>query len=129
MRFVHEGKTYALEFQRTHRDIRRYQKVKGKTKAIETVSTRYPYTTVNLLELGPEDPKTGKPTSTIYRTGTVGCWFRDRFSLEDGRLAAMRFMVRADGVSREMRIKVFDCYFGRHLEPVEQDQEEKVTIH
>lgn len=106
MRFDHDGKTYALDFQRDYKLIR-LGEINGE---VLTAPSRYPYTTARVLEVDQALPVYEWP---VYRTATVGCWHKEPvFRLERGRLHALRLLSRT--LNREMKVKVWDTYMGRH---------------
>lgn len=83
MQFTHDGQTYRLEFERSHKKI--VQVRDGRVKELD--KSKYPYTTVKLFEL-----KVGVPKRLI-QSATVGCFVHDRYSNEEGRKAALRALV------------------------------------
>lgn len=48
----------------------------------------------------------------VYRTTTVGCYHRDRFTKEDGRKAALRLVMKTIR-DTEMKARIWDAYLGR----------------
>lgn len=69
MEFSYLGRPHVIEFSRRYR---------------EGFKSRYPYTTATISEItGPQETK-------VVRTWTSGCYFRDNFTYEDGRKAALR---------------------------------------
>jgi len=75
MKFTYEGSTYLIEFER--------KKHKRKLGGLTT----FPDTTVRILVSRPN-----RLPGELYRTATVGCSIHDKFSLERGRLAALRLV-------------------------------------
>lgn len=103
MRFTFDGKDYTIEFQRSFRE-----RVKTNLAGddVVTKSTK-PYTTVTLLEAD-----LGRPQAkTTYRTATVGCWHKDKFSLETGRVRALRSMTRT--LPKAMKPVLWKAYHDR----------------
>lgn len=91
MRFEYEGKTYTIEFQRSHRLVQiGYDEKTGQDLFANSL---YPYTTVNLyrhekLELDGITVIKLEP----FRTYTVGCAQFDNYSAEEGRKGALRML-------------------------------------
>ena len=101
MRFTFNGEQYALEFKRIPREFT------DPRDGLRKLSAK-PYTTVNLLQF---DGNGQNPA--IFRTGTVGCWWRDNYSLEKGRLGAMKLMTKGNSLSKEFKQAVWLAYFNR----------------
>jgi len=104
-------KEMALEFRRSHRNVTTYRK-----GGAETVKSKYPYTTVNLVELQPV-----KSRSTIVASATVGCFKDDTYSVEEGRRAALRKLTPK--IKEQLRPLVWDTYLGRFFVKVEEKSE------
>jgi len=114
MRFTHNGKTYAIDFQRERKMVpvgitpKRYGNLGHNAEVLYAPSNR-PYTTVRLLQVDEEKPF---KDWYVYRTATVGCWHREKqFSLERGRLHALRLVTLT--LDKEMRTKMWEVYTRR----------------
>ena len=107
MLFDFGGHTYAIDFKREHRE--RY----------DGSLSRYPYTTANIHRI--DDPKLPTEKNPVFRTYTVGCSHRDRFSFEAGRKAALTMAIydAPDGdpkygaLTKEFRTAVWTAYHSR----------------
>lgn len=104
MKFEHNGRSYFVEFERQHKQIKQIDDL-GKER--EHTST-FPYTTVRLIEVVP-----GAKDKMIYRSATVGCWHKEGygFTKETGRLRALRDVCRT--LSKEMKVKLWEAYHTR----------------
>ena len=104
MKFEHEGATYFLDFQRDYKQV----EVGNTAGEVVRTASHYPSTTVILWKQR-ENPLAPE----LYRTATVGCWHKDTFTLEKGRLNAMRLMSRT--LSKEMKRKMWASYMNRKV--------------
>ena len=102
MKFEHEGNMYSLDFQRERKPV-----VVGATPEGEPVQapSLYPYTTVVLWR------KMKDGTLELFRTATVGCWHGEYFTLEKGRLQALRLVSKT--LSKELKKKMWAAYMNR----------------
>lgn len=100
MRFEFEGQKYILEFQRDFKETTVNGEIKKASK---------PYTTVNLVRFEDDKP-------VVHRTATVGCWHRDVYTLEKGRLGALRLMTKGNGLSKEFKRVLWKAYMERGKE-------------
>lgn len=112
MRFTHNGQEYLLEFQRQYKHVSHFDR-DGNSMLIKT---QYPYTTVRILTL---------PNRKVFRTATVGCWYKERFRpkeslLNKGRERALRAIILYDNSTRadqrlpaEFRKAMWDAYHNR----------------
>lgn len=100
MQFEWNGRPYVLEFERQYR---------------EGFKTRYPYTTARVLEIiNPQETK-------VVREYSVGCHFKDQFTYEDGRRAALRMALFDDprakknpmALDKGLKTAAWDAYFKR----------------
>lgn len=111
MRFEHNGDSFALSFRREYRD-----RINEKG---DTVKSTKPYTTVELY-------KQEGDKFTLFRTATVGCWHKDDYRLEKGRLGALRFLSKGNSLSQEFKAAMWKSYMERprgltpRLSPEEQ---------
>ena len=108
MTFGHEGYMYLIDFQREHKSVR-----VGVTPEGEDVfaPSRFPYTTVNLFRMTiPVDPINGK--MELYRTATVGAWHKEKFTLEKGRIHALRSV--STTLPKDLKNKLWQAYMGRN---------------
>lgn len=96
MRFMYGEDLFEIEFQRTKR-----QRALGGPKT-------FPDTTVRLLRYKPDGQ-----FSEIYREATVGCSIYDKFTLEGGRLAALRAISRTLG--KDFKRTMWSTYLNRKL--------------
>ena len=85
MRFNYDGIDYVIEFQR---ELKPRKIQTGRTLS-RVVMKRYPDTTVRILKSSP-----GALPGEVYREATVGCSVHDQFTLERGRIAALRAVSR-----------------------------------
>jgi len=114
MQFKHEGKTYEIDFTRQRREVT----VVTKTGEEKRQST-YPYTTVKILEVNPEQPRN---KWNVFRISTVGCWHREqRPNRNTGRVRAMRSLF----VPTTMKAPMWAAYHSRT--GVKPKQEPKVS--
>lgn len=132
MRFTHEGRTYVIEFQREYRMKDALVLQEDGTEKIESVpATRYPDTTAYVLEVKPSTADatgdTGKEERVPYRSYRVGCWHRDGFTLERGRLNALRGITRSNSLSYNFKQALWNAYIKRNDGVVIEG--EKVTVH
>lgn len=100
MRFTHDSKIYDISFKR------HYGTMSGRGDLPLAAPTRHRYTTVDIGILS-DDGEEVVP----YRTATVGCHHTDHFTLEQGRLAALRSVGKA--LSKDERKEMWDAYINR----------------
>lgn len=105
MRFQYDGRTYAIEFQRAKRKV---APVALLNSPEPTVPSTKPYTTVRIVELDSD----GQQVS-VFRQATVGCFAKDQFSKEGGRIAALRALTPV--LPEPMRPVVWDAYTDRPM--------------
>lgn len=100
MKFLYKGNRFEICFHRKHKELT--SQVDG------PVTSTKPYTTceVNLLN---EDGT----FRSIYRTATVGCWKRDTFSPEKGRLGTLRVISKEKSLSKDFKKAMWGAYMGR----------------
>ena len=103
MRFEYSGTTYQIEFQR-ERQLRR------DSLTNEDIETTHPSTTARILVV--DDGKPAKEWK-VYRSWTVGCYHRDRFTTEQGRLYALRAISKGNSLPREFKARMWDAYITR----------------
>jgi hypothetical protein len=117
MRFEYDGCTYFLEFKRFYRDLTRYREtvqvneVTGEEmRAIEgfMVKSTHPYTTVRIMK----DIPSCVP-DILFRSATVGCHPNDHFTVEEGRLRALRKISTGNGLPPGFKREMWAAYFGR----------------
>ena len=117
MRFDYLGSSYLLEFERSSKD----RPIHAQGRRSDRLVKKAVQTTARLLKVtGP-----GKDDREVFREYTVGHYFRDRFSLEGGRKAALTmamydaptkgggFPLMGTPLTKEFRTKVWECYHGR----------------
>jgi hypothetical protein len=75
---------------------------------VNLVPSKFPYTTVNIVELGEK-----RSDDTIYRTATSGCYHQDKFSLEEGRLHALRLVSKT--LDKPMKKAMWNAYMNRKV--------------
>jgi len=115
MRFQFGGKEYLVEFSR---DFKRVKTVGSD----ELVESRWPWTTVSIVEVDPEekDPNFWK----VLAKAETSCLPEDRFEIATGRLTALRkltgFKRTAKGdvsnfpeIPKEMRRLIWSAYMNR----------------
>lgn len=104
MRFTFAGKTFRIEFERKRKTV--HVRNPFEDGEINAIMSSFPYTTVRILE----EMNDGLQAS-LYRTATVGCSLHDRFSFEDGRIAALRAITTT--IPKPMRKALWDGYIKR----------------
>lgn len=100
MQFSWNGSPYVIEFARRFR---------------ETPKARYPYTKATILKV--DSPQ----VTTPVRTWEVGCYYKDTFTHEQGRKAALRGALYDDprapnhpsALPKEFKAAAWDSYFKR----------------
>lgn len=106
MRFYYLDREYSLEF------CRERTKVKVRDEYMKNVFrlelSKYPFTEAVIREV---DPKQAPKYWTIYKFAKVGCLPSDYFSLEDGRLQALKRLTIM--IPREMRGPLWNAYHSR----------------
>lgn len=128
MRFKHGAKLFQIDFRRHGGTI------PGRTVTIEIekddpdnpggtifveeqrpIPTRYPYTTVTVCEV--TRGENGRDVFTPVRTATSGAYHKERFTLEKGRLAALRILfpkhTKHDAAERAFKEAVWNAYINR----------------
>ena len=102
MKFTFDGAVFLLEFSRERKPV----VVESRTGFTFAPST-YPYTTTTLWKIVPGSPP------ELYRTATVGCWFKERgkFTLEKGRLHALRVMSKT--LTPDFKEVMWKAYINR----------------
>ena len=124
MKLDWKGTTYLLEFERSSKDRPIHAQGRRKLSGDDSPVRKAVQTTARLLKVtGPE-----KDDREVFREYTVGHYFRDRFSLEGGRKAALAMAMydapiqRSCGtgvalvghrLSKEFRTAVWQCYHSR----------------
>lgn len=107
MRFSFGGKQFAIDFRREFKQLRR-EDAEGQEAF---VNSKYPSTTVNILELDPTEKGSIK-NAKVFATATVSCWSKEPvFSLEKGRQRALRNVTRT--LPKEMKPLVWFTYMNR----------------
>lgn len=108
MRFEVDGRKYSLEFQRYQGEFVR-SGVDTDGKPVEIVrKTAHPRTTVIMFEHFEHD---GVKAAEAVGIATVGCSHLDRFTKEDGRLAALRALTRT--IDPKLREPMWKAYLNR----------------
>lgn len=108
MRFTFEGRVYEITFKRHHSNVFVPDTWSKHVKRVR--KSQFPYTTVKILVVDESSPA---KDWGVFRTGTVGCWFRDKFNHENGRLNALKFMTKGNSMSKDMKSAVWDAYMSR----------------
>ena len=110
MRFDFEGKTFAIDFERQRPRVHLPYPIQRSQGNVVRVcqEARYPSTTVNILEVRQDLPAR---EWSIYRTATVGCWHRDHFNRERGRLNALKLVTRT--IPDGMKPRLWNAYLSR----------------
>lgn len=117
LKFEFEGTKYRIDFTREARTVKQFR---GYADSVDTsngevikvpvvvdVPARYPYTTVTLWKTMPGGGE------VIYRSYTVGCIHTDSYTLEDGRLAALRMLSKSNSLDKPFKKAMWTCYFDR----------------
>lgn len=122
MRFEYEGDKYLINFRRGFEEPKSPRVPAPKPKTFlskKPTPTTYPATTATVLKVtGPN-----KGDLTIFMEETVGCYHRDKFSKEAGRVASLaaisdKLLKGAKGTEHEPWVRGFnkslwDSYTGR----------------
>lgn len=114
LRFCTEhDESYEIGFKRAHRMVS--VKDRHLDGVFESKSSKYPFTTATLyrLELG-EMLSNGKKkitSSKVVAMATVGCADTDVFTLESGRVYALKALGKK--LSKDIRKAMWECYMGR----------------
>ncbi len=107
MRFSYEGQDFSIEFERQNREVK-YED--GSSHGVRAPSTK-PHTTVRLIITPPTIEGVVSAGHIVFRTATVGCWHKDRFSLEKGRIHALRAVGRT--LTKGFRTAMWAAYTNR----------------
>lgn len=102
MRFTVNDQIYTIEFQRQFIDV------PNPTNPEESFKSKYPSTTVKILEYKPDLKSKDWP---IYAEATVNCLPTDAFSHESGRLYALKKIGYSLGYG--MRVAMWEAYHKR----------------
>jgi hypothetical protein len=109
MRFTHEGRQFAIEFQRTHKEILD-PRTPALISTVKAVST-YPYTTARIIEIDPK--RVGN--RRVYLEATVGCWHKEtKFTKEQGRVKALQAITRQLGDKKAFKEAMWNAYIQRN---------------
>lgn len=112
MRFVYNGDTYVLEFERSHREVDVYKNGKKSTQP-----SKHPYTTARLIQLVPAAGAIGRK---LVAQTTVGCVPTDPYSTAQGRLSALKSLTGVLRVLKEPKLligAVWQAYADRGKQP------------
>lgn len=124
--FDYEGKSYVVDFQRTKRVVG-HQVVKQNTadRIVKHVYATYPDTHIFIREMVPEKPSKEWPIRWQARAKYCD---KDRFSLEGGRMAALKKLTGADGAlykQKDLCQQLWTAYntrYRRSKNPTIKDQ-------
>lgn len=104
MRFTYNGSEHSLSFKRTTADVTRFNG--------EVVKSRHPFTFV-ALETVVRDPD-GKVTSRTKVLEDKAITSKgDHFSIEQGRLAALRNLTRTMTTQKDLKKAIWTAYVKR----------------
>jgi hypothetical protein len=106
LRFEYEGEPYAIEFSREHRKVPVVISQNYDHKVVDRVDSKYPYTTARVVSI----TRNGTRGTVLY-TATTGCATVDKFTLERGRIVALRKLTKK--VSKAFRKAIWTCYQDR----------------
>lgn len=102
MKYAYNGNEYTIEFKREHKTVTVFDAY-GNAAAFKS---KHPYTTVTLYRQATTDP-----IKQIYRTATVGAYWQDAYTHEEGRLAALRAISKT--LTKESRKPLWEAYINR----------------
>lgn len=108
MRFVVDDQEYRIEFERKYKLIivrYDYDPVKDQHNPVYE-RAKFPYTTANIFKV-----VNGK--DILFRTYTVGAHFKERFTLESGRVNALRMITKGNSLSKAFKKALWDAYHER----------------
>ena len=118
MKFTYEGQQYLIEFCRERYNLRKFDK--GNDYPFQLViKSKHPYTTVNIMLMEEPRSATSKGKVSVYRSATVGCYHKDRYTHEQGRITALREVGRT--LPKEFKGAMWDAYRNRREEGVKVD--------
>ncbi len=115
IKFTHNNKLYALEFQRNIRPLPD-KAVRNPLVTVNRPSCTHPHTTVRVVELDPKN----KDHRYLWREATVGCWHKEaKFTKEGGRVAALRKVAKTPGIAEDLdfRNTMWKAYHNRNKTP------------
>lgn len=101
MKFKYNGTEYLIEFERQYRQIRSGYDEQKQEQIFK--QSRYPYTTAKILTL---------PDKKVFREATVGAHYKEAFTLEKGRLNAMRLISRT--LDKGFKKAFWEAYVSRN---------------
>jgi len=112
MKFEFDGLQYVLEFERSSKQVTvgSQKDEKGNRRAVKATS-RYPYTTVRIIQLPKNVKDVTRGSRVVYRTATVGAYHKDNFTLERGRILALRAVSQT--LTKEFKRVMWDAYMHR----------------
>lgn len=106
MKFTVNGNEYVIEFERQFRQIHSgYDHAKNEPIFKRS---RYPYTTVRIIE-----NRKGAFPGKVYREATVGAHYTEAFSLEKGRLNALRLVSKT--LDKPFKKALWTAYMERDV--------------
>jgi hypothetical protein len=118
MRFTYNDKTYVLEFSRKHRERADGQSLVTTVRPMST----HPYTTVKVIEVDPRNPA----HRYLYREATVGCWHKEVFTLERGRIHALRAVGK--NMPADFKAAMWKAYTDRETIKKKQPYTEETEV-
>lgn len=108
MRFSVEGQEFEISFRRYHPTLYLPDpNLKGTNKKTRTT---HPSTEALILVV---DPKKKPVEYDVHRSYTVGCYHQDKFTQEDGRLAALKMISKGNSLSKEFKAAMWEAYTNR----------------
>lgn len=105
MKFVVDGDTYELDFQRSYKQIPIERQPDG---VIVYQKSKYPYTTCTILR---HHASSGKVS--VYRSCTVGAYHKDKFTLEAGRMNALKLLSKGNSLTKHFKAQMWKTYLNR----------------
>lgn len=105
MEFVYQGQQYRIEFSRKHKIVKTFREDGKQTE----VKSKYPFTTAYLQRKINSETMNG--WENVAEPATVGCIPTDKFTLESGRLKALKKLTAR--IAKELREPMWTSYHGR----------------
>lgn len=108
MRFQVNDKLYELEFSRQRKQVTIRDRA---TQSSFRATSTYPYTTVSVVEVDPEEKDRIK--WRVFQQAEVGCCTLDKYTVCAGRLQALKKLSRKKELSREFKSAIWQAYMSR----------------
>lgn len=119
MKFTYNGLNYRIEFERkvrTHKVLLKDEDghpVRDENDGVifEDLPDDYPSTTVRIIQEYPDLPSVIPGAQIVLRTNTVKPWRNEPFTLEHGRIYALRSVT--PGWPRKFKQAMWEAYINR----------------